>query len=105
MNVLYRSGGMPSTHTAGVVALALSVLFAEGVSTVFMIALAFAVVVINDAMGVRLEATKHAQFLNRLVKKMKFDKQYFSEHIGHHMPEVIVGGLIGCVVTVIVFML
>jgi uncharacterized protein len=105
MSSFYRSGGMPSTHTASVVGLTLGVLLFEGVGALFVVTLAFAIVVIHDAMGVRYEAEKHAKFLNELIKRQKFDKTYFSEHIGHKLPEVIVGAFIGIIIPIIVLYL
>jgi len=102
LSSLYRSGGMPSTHTASVVGLTLGVLLFEGVGALFVVTLAFAIVVIHDAMGVRFETEKHAKFLNELIKRQKFDKTYFSEHIGHKLPEVIVGALIGLIIPSII---
>lgn len=103
LSELFRSGGMPSTHTASVVGLAFGVLFSEGVTTLFILTLAVAIVVTHDAMGVRFESTLHAKFLNQLIKRHKFDRKYFSEHIGHNLPEVIVGGIIGLIIPLIVF--
>ncbi|MBR9690158.1 divergent PAP2 family protein, partial [Candidatus Woesearchaeota archaeon] len=56
LSAIYRSGGMPSTHTAAVVGMTLGVLFFEGVGTLFVIALAFSIVIIHDSMGVRYQA-------------------------------------------------
>lgn len=102
LSSIYRSGGMPSTHTASVVGLTIGVLLFEGAGALFVVTLAFAIVVIHDAMGVRYETEKHAKFLNELIKRQKFDKSYFSEHIGHKLPEVIVGGLIGIIIPLII---
>lgn len=101
---LYRSGGMPSTHTSSVVGLTFGIYLSEGVGPIFIIALALAIVVTYDSMGVRFETTKHAKFLNELIKRQHFDIVYFKENIGHNLPEVIVGGIIGLIVPWIVFL-
>ena len=103
LSTLYRSGGMPSSHSAAVTGLTIGVLLSEGISTLFIITLAMATVIIHDAMGVRLESTKHAKFLNQLIKRHKFDRKYFTEHIGHNLPEVIVGVIIGIIIPLVIF--
>ena len=100
---LYRSGGMPSTHTSSVVGLAFGILLFDGVNAVFILSLAFAIVVVHDAMGVRFQTEKHARFLNELIKKQKSDVPLFLEHIGHKPKEVAVGIIIGILVPLILF--
>lgn len=94
---------MPSTHTSSVIGLTFGILIFEGVSTFFVMSLVFAAVVLYDAMGVRLETEKHAKFLNELIKQQKFNKKYFSEHVGHKLPEVLAGMLIGIIVPTVIF--
>ena len=68
MERLTGAGGMPSSHTSLVVSLAISVARIEGYSsTEFALSLAFAAVVIYDAMGVRRAAGEQARTLNKLV--------------------------------------
>ena len=101
----YRSGGMPSTHTAGVTGLTVGVLLFEGVGTLFIVTLAFTIIVIHDAMGVRFQAEKHAKFLNEMIKKQKLDTPLFSEHIGHKVKEVVGGIIVGIVVPLAIYFL
>lgn len=90
-------GGMPSSHTASVVALATTVLLVDGLSLFFLAVLVFTFVVLIDAMGVRREAARHSRFLNNLVKKNMF------KVVGHDPFEVFVGALIGIVVPLLVY--
>lgn len=65
---LFGAGGMPSSHSALVCSLTVS--FARGLgysSPVFALSLAFAGVVMYDAMGVRRAAGEHAKLLNKIV--------------------------------------
>lgn len=63
------TGGMPSSHSAGVSALATSVGIDSGFdSTLFAIAAVFASIVMYDATGVRRHAGEHAAVLNELRK-------------------------------------
>lgn len=92
---LFRSGRMPSSHSAGVVAL-LTVLGArDGIdSAIFGVAVVFGVIVLYDSLYVRRAVGEQGKVLQRLVKSGDTTKQFFTAE-GHRLPEVIVGGLIG----------
>ena len=65
--LLMGSGGMPSSHSATVFALAASLGVERGLSSdVFAIAVIVAVIVAYDARGVRQEAGRHAAMLNAM---------------------------------------
>lgn len=65
---LVGAGGMPSSHSALVCALAIGTCRKMGFSSPeFALALAFAAVVMYDAMGVRRAAGEQAKVLNKLV--------------------------------------
>ena len=52
-HLLFSTGGMPSSHTAGVIALVTSIGLSYGVGTVyFAISATFASITIHDAMGI-----------------------------------------------------
>ena len=62
------AGGMPSSHTSLVVSLVIAMARIEGYnSSEFALSVAFASVVIYDAMGVRRAAGEQARTLNKLV--------------------------------------
>ena len=66
--IFTTTGGMPSSHSAGVISLSVSVGLVEGFSSVsFAIAMGFALIVLQDAAGLRRAAGKTAATLNRLV--------------------------------------
>ncbi len=109
IGVLFTTGGMPSSHTATVIALVISMgLFqtydSGSLDYSFAVALIFAFIVIHDSMGIRLEASKHAQILNNLVKdedeknriELGFGKKgKLKELLGHKAIEVVGGILVG----------
>ncbi len=65
------AGGMPSSHSAVVVALATRVGVDTGVSSVaFALAAVFAAVVMYDAAGVRRAVSLQARVLNRMLTEM-----------------------------------
>ncbi|HET7838597.1 MAG TPA: divergent PAP2 family protein [Rectinemataceae bacterium] len=97
---LWRTGGMPSSHSALAVSIATSVAFVEGPnSSVCILAIFFALVVIRDAMGVRRAAGQQARVLNLISKELssRFDLNFHQvkEVHGHSAAEVLVGSILG----------
>ena len=98
--VVWRTGGMPSSHAAVVTSMTAAVGFNEGLgSNLFAVCLFVAMVVLRDAMGVRLASGIQAQSLNLLgrqtAEKLGFEFQPVKEIQGHGPLEVIVGCLLG----------
>jgi acid phosphatase family membrane protein YuiD len=103
--IVWRTGGMPSSHSAVVTSLAASIAFTEGISSnLFIMAFWFALVVIRDAMGVRRSAGLLARALNNLGKetaeKAGIDFHAVKEIQGHSPLEVVVGGFWGIFIAV-----
>ncbi|MEE1114419.1 MAG: divergent PAP2 family protein [Eubacterium sp.] len=106
---LTGSGGMPSSHSATSLGLITATALTYGVGGFeFPMAFFFGIIVIYDAMGVRMETGREAQVLNKLRerdlaegKEPLFNKP-LREKIGHTLPEIIVGGLIGIAAALIV---
>ncbi|HXY74259.1 MAG TPA: divergent PAP2 family protein [Dehalococcoidales bacterium] len=101
----FVNGGMPSSHSATVSALAVSVGIASGFNSVeFAIATILALVVMFDAASVRRWVGKQAIVLNRLAKEIKFRRPVtelehdLREIVGHTPFQVIVGSLLGIIV-------
>lgn len=103
---LTGDGGMPSAHTATVVALATRALIEEGASSpIFAVAAILAVVVMHDATGVRWESGRHAQAINEIVDLMDPDVKLdvkLKEFIGHTPTQVIGGAVVGFVVALFI---
>ncbi len=102
--IFTTTGGMPSSHSAGVISLSVSVGLVEGFTSVsFAIALGFALIVLQDAAGLRRAAGKTAATLNRLVGEIiehtNQTKPYevLKELLGHTPFEVFMGSLLGVV--------
>jgi acid phosphatase family membrane protein YuiD len=100
LRYLVSAGGMPSSHSAVVVALATRIGIDTGLSSVpFALAAVFAAVVMYDAAGVRRAVSLQARVLNRMLTEM-IEAQHFNESrlrelIGHTPFEVFVGALLG----------
>jgi hypothetical protein len=104
--VLWRTGGMPSSHSAVVCSLSTATGICEGItSTHFIISLIFALVVLRDSVGVRRAAGLQAKALNNLGKQLaKFTGQDFhsvKEIQGHTPLEVLVGSCLGILIAII----
>ncbi|MBR3288950.1 MAG: divergent PAP2 family protein [Lachnospiraceae bacterium] len=101
------AGGMPSSHTSTVVALAISIGFYQGLASAeFALAMIFAIIVIHDAVGVRLETGKQAKVLNTMMfeseafKDLDFEKQ-LKEYVGHTPSQALAGAIVGIIVSLV----
>ncbi|EMS45766.1 hypothetical protein TRIUR3_17926 [Triticum urartu] len=98
---LVGSGGMPSSHSATVTALAVAVGLQEGLSSSRLATAAiFASVVMYDAFGVRLHAGRQAEVLNQIVYELPSEHPLaetrpLRELIGHTPPQVFAGAVLG----------
>ncbi|MFC1965355.1 divergent PAP2 family protein [Chloroflexota bacterium] len=102
LRYLVGSGGMPSSHSAFVSALATSVGLIEGWGSIaFGISAIFTLVVIYDAAGVRRSVGQQSVVLNRIIKELASRRPMFElgrdlrELVGHTQLQVIIGVLIG----------
>ena len=99
---LIGDGGMPSGHSATVCAVATSagILYGLG-SFPFAISVIVAIIVMHDAMGVRLETGKQAKLLNEFIdlfaklEQPLSDQEKLKELVGHTPLQVCMGGLLG----------
>ncbi len=103
--LLYGSGGMPSSHTAFVSALAASVGMREGFDSIsFAICFVLCFIVMTDAIGVRRETGRQGSAINLLMdwfvqeNETEDDGKDLKERMGHSPLEVLIGVLwgIGC---------
>ncbi|CAK7350143.1 unnamed protein product [Dovyalis caffra] len=97
------SGGMPSSHSATVTALATAIGLQEGTGApTFAVALVLACVVMYDATGVRLHAGRQAELLNQIVCELPPEHPVSNirplrDSLGHTPLQVVAGALLGCV--------
>lgn len=97
----FGSGGMPSSHTAFVVSLALAVGAAEGFgSTTFALSFTLAAIVMYDATGVRRETGIQAQVINEILRRVFVNGEPIAdddlkELVGHKPLEVLGGAVLG----------
>ncbi len=99
---LSRSGGMPSSHSALITGMTLSIGLKEGLnSSYFFIAVIMSFIVIYDARGIRHAVGKHAKIINSKVSLS--DEIKLNESVGHTLPEIVVGVCLGAIVTLTVY--
>ncbi|MEW6566577.1 MAG: divergent PAP2 family protein [Chloroflexota bacterium] len=108
--LLLRAGGMPSSHSALVTAVAHAVGLTAGFdSPAFAVAVVVAMVVIYDATGIRRQAGLHAEIINAMVRNLveghPLRQEELREVLGHSPLEAVVGALLGIVVAQLLFWL
>lgn len=97
----FGSGGMPSSHTAFVVSLAIMIGSVEGFDTaIFALSAVLASIVMYDATGVRKETGNQAEVLNEILRKVFVDGEPIAdddlkELVGHTKVEVLGGVIVG----------
>ena len=105
VRVLFTSGGMPSSHSALVTALAAGVGQTMGWSSpTFAVSTVFAIIVMYDAAGVRQAAGKQARILNQMIDELFHEKPDFfqdrlKELLGHTPVQVIAGSILGVTIS------
>ncbi|MBT2690096.1 divergent PAP2 family protein [Bacillus sp. ISL-47] len=107
-DLFFQTGGMPSSHSAGVSSLTTFIALKRGVPTVdFALSLVYGLIVMYDAQGIRRqtgELTLKVNSLGELVDKIhkdetvKFEEEgpkKLKEMLGHQPAEVLGGALLG----------
>lgn len=99
----FRSGSMPSSHTAVVVGLSTVIYVHEGFSALFSIAAVLTMITIYDALVARRSIGEQGAALVRLIEKSPFAKDPLPKvALGHKPKEVVVGAVLGGVIGIIV---
>lgn len=101
------SGGMPSSHSAFVMSISTKAGVVYGFSSgIYALSLAFALVVMYDAAGVRRAAGKQATILNMIIDDLNSNKgikiNRLKELIGHTPFEVVAGAVLGILIGIAV---
>ena len=99
--IFSTTGGMPSSHSAGVMGLSTMIGILQGYdSCLFAISLGFSLIIMYDAAGLRRAAGKTAACLNRMMEDFYNHDLYsvggkLKELLGHTPFEVFVGAIFG----------
>jgi acid phosphatase family membrane protein YuiD len=108
--LLLSPGGMPSSHSALVSGLAHSTGLYYGFwSPFFGISAVLAMIVIYDATGIRRQAGKHAEIINKMITDLAsghpLKEEQLREVLGHTPMEAIAGTLLGVIIAQIYWMI
>lgn len=101
------AGGMPSAHTASVMAATFATGHNYGYeSPMFGLGLVVSLIIMYDAAGVRMAAGKQASVIKEIIKEIGEHRFHFDEELkellGHTYLEVFVGMVLGIVIGIIV---
>ena len=99
--IMFETGGMPSSHSALITGVTSGIGFQLGFdSPIFALAIAVSLIVMYDASGVRKSAGIQAAEINNLSRKLDPKSEVnLKENLGHTKFEVIVGSLLGPLIT------
>ena len=108
LEMLFGTGGMPSSHSATVSALAVACGIKQGFdSPSFAISVILAMIVMRDAMGMRRQIGEHAKALNKLfvnlaesINDPELTEKALEELAGHTPVQVFAGMILGVLVPV-----
>jgi|SRR3989344_7100421 len=98
----FELSGMPSTHTATIIAISSMVYFQEGISTLFIITVFIVIYMIDEVLWMEESLGLHAKIFNKLSETIKLQKLIPSslrERWGHTYDEIIVGSVIGWIIS------
>ncbi|KAB2338255.1 divergent PAP2 family protein [Cytobacillus depressus] len=107
--LFFHTGGMPSSHSAGVSSLTTYIALKRGIPTIdFALSLIYGLIVMYDAQGIRRqtgELTLKVNSMGELIDKIKKEESVafeqketpkkLKEMLGHQPIEVIGGALLG----------
>ena len=99
--IMLETGGMPSSHSALITGATSGIGFQLGFDNpIFALAIAVSLIVMYDASGVRKSAGIQATEINKLSKKLDSKSEVnLKETLGHTKFEVIIGSLLGPLIT------
>lgn len=123
ISLMFSTGGMPSSHSAGVTSLITAIIIEYGWKSPFTaIAMTFGVLVMFDSMGVRRQSGEHGIIINELIQDIQLlgksltgayaaDIKEELEHnnvnssvfLGHKPVEVFFGSIYGIILSLIIY--
>ena len=92
----FRSGGMPSGHTASFTGLTVFFMSKFGIfAPISALALCMTIIVVYDAVNVRYAVGEQGKMLNVMIMDRNYKKKRVKIVEGHTVPQVIVGAVLG----------
>jgi hypothetical protein len=102
IDLIMKSGGMPSSHTACFTAASLTIGFRNGFdSSIFALAVAMTVIIVYDATNVRYAVGQQGKLLNKIASMSESQNAKPLKLVeGHTVPQAIVGFIIGTIIAI-----
>ena len=98
----FKSGGMPSGHTASFSGLTTFFIGQFGIfAPISVLALCMTIIVIYDAVNVRYAVGEQGKFLNNMASEKGINSNQVKVIEGHTIPQVIVGAILGITIGVL----
>ena len=92
----FRSGGMPSGHTASFTGLTTFFVAQNGIfAPISVLALCMTIIVVYDAVNVRYAVGEQGKVINLMIMDRNYKKKKVKVVEGHTVPQAIVGGILG----------
>jgi len=103
---LPKYGGMPSAHTAFAFSLLTVIGYTSGItSPIFVVAIVVAVIILDDALRMRIFLGRHGEALVRLIlllpKEQQKDFPHLEKKLGHEPIEAFVGAIVGIILSLL----
>lgn len=108
--LLWEAGGMPSSHSALVVAAAHAIGLSVGFdSALFALGFVICMVVVYDATGIRRQAGIHAELINAMINDLAagnpLKQKQLAEVLGHTPAQAVGGIALGLLVAQLTWLL
>jgi len=122
ITLMFATGGMPSSHSAGVTALVTAIIVEHGWHSPFTaISLTFGVLVMFDSMGVRRQSGEHGIIINELIRDIQIlakprdnvnldvqeeietNSVQSTQFLGHKPIEVLFGLIYGIILSLFIY--
>ena len=108
--ILSSAGGMPSSHASSITAAMLGVGLFDGFDTpLFGLAFVISMIVLYDAAGVRRQAGRQAEKINKMINELlkghPLSQEQLQEVLGHTPFQVFMGFLLGIGVSLFIWLL
>ncbi len=99
--IVFQTGGMPSSHSALISALSAGIGWELGFDNpIFALSVGVSLIVMYDASGIRRSAGMQAIEINKISRELdKKSEIFLKESLGHTKLEVVVGSLVGPLIT------
>jgi len=109
-SLLFRAGGMPSSHTALITAMTHALGLELGFnSPIYAVGFVLSMIVIYDATGIRRQAGRHAKIINQMITDLAtghpLKEELLREVLGHTPLEALAGVLLGLFISQVYWLL